>query len=58
MGNHHFPALARTALAEALAESAPGPELRYTAYGSGAEKLLILRLKLHVTPHREEKLCQ
>ncbi|MBT3428857.1 MAG: aminotransferase class III-fold pyridoxal phosphate-dependent enzyme, partial [Proteobacteria bacterium] len=35
MGNHHFPALARTALAEALAACAPSPDMRYTAYGSG-----------------------
>ena len=35
MGNHHFPALARTALSEALAACAPTPGMVYTAYGSG-----------------------
>ena len=31
MGNHHFPALARTALAEALQASAPSKNFKYTA---------------------------
>ena len=35
MGNHHFPAIARTALAEALAACAPAADMKYTAYGSG-----------------------
>ncbi|MGI9490407.1 MAG: aminotransferase class III-fold pyridoxal phosphate-dependent enzyme, partial [Geminicoccaceae bacterium] len=34
MGNHHFPALARTALAEELAACTPG-DLQYTMYGAG-----------------------
>ncbi|HEY3149867.1 MAG TPA: aminotransferase class III-fold pyridoxal phosphate-dependent enzyme, partial [Dongiaceae bacterium] len=34
MGNHHFPALGRTALAEKLAKSCGG-DLHYTIYGSG-----------------------
>ena len=33
MGNHHFPALGRTALAEKLAKSCGG-DLHYTIYGS------------------------
>ena len=55
MGNHHFPALARTALAEALAESAPGPELRYTAYGSGGGEAVDIALKTarHATQRRK-----
>src|SRR4051794_41668456 len=34
IGNHHFPALARTALAEALVATCP-PNLRRVVYGSG-----------------------
>src|SRR3974390_2309254 len=34
IGNHHFPALARTALAEALVKACP-PNLRRVVYGSG-----------------------
>src|SRR4051794_10500067 len=34
IGNHHFPALARTALAEALVATGP-PNLRRVVYGSG-----------------------
>ena len=45
MGNHHFPALARTALAEALASCAPSPELKYTAYGSGGGEAIDIALK-------------
>jgi acetylornithine/succinyldiaminopimelate/putrescine aminotransferase len=40
MGNHHFPALARTALAESLALCAPNPAMRYTIYGSGGGESL------------------
>ena len=45
MGNHHFPALARTALAEALADCAPAPDMRYTAYGSGGGEAIDIALK-------------
>lgn len=45
MGNHHFPALARTALAEALAACAPAPTMRYTAYGSGGGEAIDIALK-------------
>ncbi len=34
VGNHHFPSLARTALAEALVRTAP-PGLTKVVYGSG-----------------------
>ena len=34
IGNHHFPSLARTALAEALVRTAP-PGLTKVVYGSG-----------------------
>ena len=45
MGNHHFPALARTALAEALAACAPGPDFKYTAYGSGGGEAIDIAIK-------------
>lgn len=45
MGNHHFPALARTALAEALALCAPGPDFKYTIYGSGGGEAIDIALK-------------
>lgn len=45
MGNHHFPALARTALAEALAACAPTPDMTYTAYGSGGGEAIDIALK-------------
>ena len=45
MGNHHFPALARTALAEALKLCAPGPDFQYTAYGSGGGEAIDIALK-------------
>ena len=44
MGNHHFPSLARTALAEALAACTPG-ELQYTMYGSGGGEAIDIALK-------------
>ncbi|WP_337660218.1 class-III pyridoxal-phosphate-dependent aminotransferase [Anderseniella sp. Alg231-50] len=44
MGNHHFPALARTALAEALAECTP-EGLQYTAYGAGGAEAVELAIK-------------
>ncbi|GAB4302537.1 MAG: aminotransferase class III-fold pyridoxal phosphate-dependent enzyme [Roseovarius sp.] len=45
MGNHHFPALARTALAEALAACAPAPDMHYTAYGSGGGEAIDIAIK-------------
>jgi len=44
MGNHHFPALCRTALAEKLAECMPG-DLHYTMYGSGGGEAIDLAIK-------------
>jgi acetylornithine/succinyldiaminopimelate/putrescine aminotransferase len=44
MGNHHFPALARTALAEALAECSPG-DLQYTVYGAGGAEAIDIAIK-------------
>ncbi len=45
MGNHHFPAIARTALAEALAACAPSPDMKYTAYGAGGAEAIDIALK-------------
>ncbi len=56
MGNHHFPALARTALAEALAACAPSPELRYTAYGSGGGEAIDIALKTARNATRKRKI--
>lgn len=44
MGNHHFPSLARTALAEALAACTPG-DLQYTIYGSGGGEAIDIAIK-------------
>lgn len=44
MGNHHFPALARTALAEALADCTP-EGLKYTIYGAGGAEAVELAIK-------------
>lgn len=44
MGNHHFPALARTALAEALADCTP-EGLQYTMYGAGGAEAVELAIK-------------
>ena len=44
MGNHHFPALARTALAEALAACSPG-DLQYTVYGAGGAEAIDIAIK-------------
>ena len=44
MGNHHFPALARTALAEAIAECTP-EGLQYTIYGAGGAEAVELAIK-------------
>jgi len=45
MGNHHFPALARTALAQALQAVAPSPDFKYTVYGSGGGEAIDIALK-------------
>ena len=45
MGNHHFPAIARTALAEALAACAPAPDMKYTAYGAGGAEAIDIAIK-------------
>ena len=54
MGNHHFPALARTALAEALAECTP-EGLQYTIYGAGGAEAVELAIKSarHATQRRK-----
>jgi len=44
MGNHHFPALARTALAEALKACCPG-DLQYTVYGAGGAEAVDIAIK-------------
>ncbi len=44
MGNHHFPALARTALAETLADCTP-EGLKYTIYGAGGAEAVELAIK-------------
>ena len=44
MGNHHFPALARPALAEALANCTP-EGLQYTIYGAGGAEAIELAIK-------------
>ncbi len=60
MGNHHFPALARTALAEALIETAPppGPDgkgLAKVIYASGGGEAIDIALKTarHATKRRK-----
>jgi len=54
MGNHHFPALARTALAEELAACTPG-DLQFTIYGSGGGEAIDIALKTarHATKKRK-----
>ncbi len=54
MGNHHFPALARTALAEALAACTP-EGLQYTIYGAGGAEAVELAIKSarHATQKRK-----
>lgn len=44
MGNHHFPALARTALAETLAACMPG-DLQYAIYGAGGAEAIDIAIK-------------
>lgn len=54
MGNHHFPALARTALAEALVHTC-APNLQYVIYGSGGGEAIDIALKCarHATGRRK-----
>ena len=54
IGNHHFPSLARTALAEALAKCSPG-DLQYTIYGAGGAEAIDIALKTarHATKKRK-----
>lgn len=44
IGNHHFPSLARTALAEALVKTAP-PGLTKVVYGSGGGEAIDIAIK-------------
>jgi acetylornithine/succinyldiaminopimelate/putrescine aminotransferase len=54
IGNHHFPSLARTALAEALVTSAPA-NLTKVIYGSGGGEAIDIALKTarHATQKRK-----
>jgi acetylornithine/succinyldiaminopimelate/putrescine aminotransferase len=54
IGNHHFPSLARTALAEALVKSAPAG-LTKVMYGSGGGEAIDIALKTarHATQKRK-----
>ena len=54
IGNHHFPSLARTALAEALISSAP-PGLTKVIYGSGGGEAIDIAIKTarHATQKRK-----
>ena len=54
IGNHHFPSMARTALAEALVTSAP-PGLTKVIYGSGGGEAIDIALKTarHATGRRK-----
>jgi acetylornithine/succinyldiaminopimelate/putrescine aminotransferase len=54
IGNHHFPSMARTALAEALVQSAP-PGLTKVVYGSGGGEAIDIALKTarHATKRRK-----
>ena len=53
IGNHHFPSLMRTKLAEKLAEVTP-PGLHYSIYGSGGAEAIDIALKSarHATQRR------
>jgi len=54
IGNHHFPSLARTALAEALVETAPS-NISKVVYGSGGGEAIDIALKTarHSTQKRK-----
>lgn len=56
MGNHHFPAIARTALAEALAACAPAADMKYTAYGAGGAEAVDIALKTARHAARKRKI--
>jgi acetylornithine/succinyldiaminopimelate/putrescine aminotransferase len=56
MGNHHFPALARTALAEALTLCAPMSDMKYTAYGSGGAEAIDIALKTARSAAKKRKI--
>src|SRR3954463_6874829 len=54
IGNHHFPSMARAALAEALVQSAP-PGITKVAFGSGGGEAIDIALKSarHATKRRK-----
>ncbi|MBX5488284.1 MAG: aminotransferase class III-fold pyridoxal phosphate-dependent enzyme [Mycolicibacterium hassiacum] len=54
IGNHHFPSVARTALAQRLVETAP-PSIRKVAFGSGGGEAIDIALKSarHATGRRK-----
>jgi acetylornithine/succinyldiaminopimelate/putrescine aminotransferase len=54
MGNHHFPSVARTALAEELAKVCSG-ELQYTVFASGGGEAIDIAIKTarHATRRRK-----
>src|SRR4051794_12253864 len=53
IGNHHFPAIARTALAEALAATVPWPDI-FVMFGAGGAEAVDLAIKTarHATRRR------
>ena len=55
IGNHHFPSLARTALAKALVETAPASSMSKVAFGSGGGEAIDIALKSarHATQRRK-----
>ena len=55
LGNHHFPSLARTALAEELAKVTPG-DLQYTIYGSGGGEAIDIAIKTARHTQRKKKI--
>ena len=57
IGNHHFPSLARTALAEALVETAPA-NMSKVVYGSGGGEAIDIALKTarHTTAEAQDRL--
>jgi len=54
IGNHHFPSVARTALAQRLVETAP-PSIKKVAFGSGGGEAIDIALKSarHATGRRK-----
>ncbi|NMM43633.1 aspartate aminotransferase family protein [Rhodospirillaceae bacterium KN72] len=55
MGNHHFPAMARAALAEELAKCTP-EGLKYTIYGAGGAEAVELAIKSARNATRKRKI--